>query len=455
MKHILPFALMLFVTLVGCEKKEETPKAASTEKAATVIEQKLPTPELLFGEPVTAHRFELPTEALQVWRQTRSVKPALVLFSVHPFLDRIEDERKAEVADLIRNGKADTFKKRGSFFRVNPALVSTQALSAAIENALFSEIIWILPTRASIEELSLDILRKQVTDAGFLTRQEGDKLFLAEGVASGTVRGLPFRMVHPDTLPELDKPVVVHVDTGYFKGMFKNEVATPLYDILHQTISRIMQAEWQVYSTTLSYSTVERMFSLDVRFLVTVLAKIIEDPQLLQKMPEAWQLHGDAMYIGNMYMEKKSRDVIEEAAVTAPEDPIIVYALSQVRFQQGRAKEAFTLLDKAVELDPGYGTAYLELSDTGREMGQLDKALELQRKAARIYPENPFIQINEADILIQMQKTGKAIRIIEKLQTLPWSDYYHANAVENLDNMIEYARNPQPATQAEEQQVKD
>jgi len=217
---------------------------------------------------------------------------------------------------------------------------------------------------------------------------------------------------------------------------------------------RITQSEWKAYATTLSYSTEELMFSLDVRFLITALAKMIEDPNLLQKMPAGWKLHANAMYMGNMYMESKAQDLIEEAAVNAPDDPILVYALSQIRFQQGRADEAFTLLDKAVQLDPGYATAYLQLAETGIEKGQMEKALELQRKAVKHYPENPFLQMSEANLLIEMERTDEAIEVINGLQMLPWSPYFHGNAAANLNSLAEYARNPQPAEPTEAKQEK-
>lgn len=443
MKRILLLSLVFIVSLTGCEQKKDMSVAAKVEKGPAVALQ-LPIPKLIFDEPTEAHRFELPSEALQIWRHSKSVKPALVLFSIHPLLVPVAEERKQDISELIRSGDADTFKNRGSFFRVNPALAPTQTVTAAIDNDLFSEVIWVIPTQSKVEELSLDVFRKQVVDAGFLTEQEGSTLSYSEGVTSGTVRGLPFRAVHPDVLPDLDKPVVIHFDTGYFKGMFKNEVATPLFDILHQTVSRVMQSEWQVYSTTLSYSTQELMFSLDVRFLITNLAKIIENPELLQQMPPAWKLHGDSMYIGKMYMETKAQEIIEEALVAAPDDPTIVYTLSQIRFQQGRAEEAFTLLDRAVQLDPGYATAYMQLSDTGIENGQFDKSLVLQRKAISQYPENPFLKINEAGILIAMGNTDEAITKIETLQKLPWSPAFHPNIFADLNAMAEYARNPQP-----------
>jgi len=396
------------------------------------------------------HLFELPSEVLQIWRHGRSARPALVLFSIHPLLERIGNEQKEVVRNLIATGSAEDFRQRGSFFRIDPALVPSQTVSAAIDSNLISELIWVIPTRIDIDEFSLEVLRKQLVDAGFLTGEEGTALTYDSGVARGNVRGIPFRAVHPDAMPDLEKPVILHVDTGFFKGMYKNEIATPLYDILIQTVMRISQNNWQVYLATLSYSTEEQEFSLDVRFMISALARLITTPALVQKMPTEWRLHSEAMYLGNMYMESKAHDLIEEAFVAAPEDPAMVYALSRARFQQGRNDEAFSLLDKAVEFDPGYGVAYLSLVQSGINKEQFDKALELQRKTINLHPENPFLKIDEAAILIKMHKRDAATLIINDLQKLPWSPWLHGNVKDDLRSMAEYASTPQSAGNGKE-----
>ena len=158
MKRILLLSLVFIVSLTGCEQKKDMSVAAKVEKGPAVALQ-LPIPKLIFDEPTEAHRFELPSEALQIWRHSKSVKPALVLFSIHPLLVPVAEERKQDISELIRSGDADTFKNRGSFFRVNPALAPTQTVTAAIDNDLFSEVIWVIPTQSKVEELSLDVFQ--------------------------------------------------------------------------------------------------------------------------------------------------------------------------------------------------------------------------------------------------------------------------------------------------------
>lgn len=438
MKKLTILSLVFATLFFGCEQKAETTNVVSPTRQTIALE--LPSTKKIFEEPGKSHLFELPSEALQVWRHVKSVKPPLVLFSIHPFLDPVVNQLQSGITDLIGTGQADDFYKRGSYFRADPLLLTTQTVSAAIDNELFSEIIWVLPTRSSVGELSLETFQKQVTDAGFLTGPEAEQLVLSDGVFRGKIRSLPFRAVHPDRIPAIPVPVVIHFDTGFFKGLFKNEVATPLYDLVHLTVMRIMQSDLNVLAATFSYSTEEEAFSPDVRFLITDLAQMVENSKLIQKMPESWKLHAEAMYVGNMYMTSKARETIEAAFVADPDNPGVIFALARVRFQQGRPEEALTLIDKAVEFDPGYAIAYRLLAEKALANNQPGKALDFQRELINYYPENPFMKLSEVDTLIKLGRPEEAVRVLQELEKLPWSPVFHPTAKQDLNKMAERAR---------------
>ena len=445
MQRLLFLLLTSTLILCGCENQSEQPKVESTKPAKPAAQLVLPQPATLFAEPSQPHLFELPSEALQVWRHVKTVKPPLVLFVNDPSLYLLRDNQIPDVAELIRSGQAEDFNLRGSFFRVNPALTPSQAVSAAIENGLFSEVVWVIPARNPIEELRLDIFRKQLVDTGLLTPPEGNTLEYADGVFTGKMRGISLRVVHPTRLPDFQEPVVVHFDTSYFKGLFKNEVATPLYTILHQTASEIAGKKWQVYATTLSASTSEQAFSLDVRFLTAALARMIEDPVLLEKMPTSWKLHADSMYVGKMYMESKSQELLEKASLANQDSAPLVYALSKLRSMQKRNAEALNLLRTAIRLDPGYATAWEQLAATLLENGDLEKGLEMIREAIAATPENPILRITEVNMLADLGRIDEALAIVDQLKQLPWSKSFHSGMPDFLERLAEDIKNPKPA----------
>ena len=246
------FILLALLSLFGCQdeppKNEAPQKAPAVEQSQAKAEQKPASREettplssptgtvALFDEPIEPVVLELPSEAIPYWRDAAADrKPALVLFSIHPLLQPIDDSLKADVATLVAEGTAGDLLEHGSMYRSEPLILPTQTVSAAIDANLFSEIIWVFPSTATPDQMQYDLFRKQVTEAGFLTKEEGDALNLNGGIYTGTVRGVPFRAAHPSVLPDINKPMILHVDLGYFKGLYQGEVKTRIYDILHET----------------------------------------------------------------------------------------------------------------------------------------------------------------------------------------------------------------------------
>jgi tetratricopeptide (TPR) repeat protein len=381
---------------------------------------------------------ELPSEALPYWRDAAAGnKPALVLFSIHPLLQPIEDTLKGDATRLMSNGSIDDFHQHGSMYRAEPLILPTQTLSAAIDADMFSEILWVFPSTATPDQMQHDLFRKQVTDAGFLTEEEGNALNLDDGVYHGTVRGVPFRAVHPDVLPEISKPMILHIDLGYFKGLYQGEVKTRIYDILFNTALALNETAWQPLLTTLSYSTFEGTFSLDVRFLISNFADLLRDPGLLDgTMPQNWALRSEALYSVNFFLEGKVQEYYEQAAREYPQDAAAQYDLyKHLFFEQRNLDEALKLLDKAVQLDRGYAAAYLELALIADTDNNLNAALELLSKAAPLVPENPMVNLYRAQFLIQSGRKEEALPLIENLQTLNWSQHYHPDVPQLLEQM--------------------
>jgi hypothetical protein len=442
------------LSIWGCQdeapKTEAPEKAPVAEKPAIKTKQEPATEEAkpqtaplsgkvaLFDEPIEPVVLELPTEAIPHWRDAAAgSKPALVLFSIHPLLQPIDESLQGDVANLLGSGSASDFLGHGSMYRSEPVVLPTQTLSAAIDADLFSEIIWVFPSTAEPAQMQFDLFRKQVTEAGFLTEAEGDALNLSGGIYTGTVRGVPFRAAHPTVLPEMNKPIILHIDLGYFKGLYQGEVKTRIYDLLHNTALALNETDWQPMLTTLSYSTFEGTFSLDVRFLITNFAEMLHDPTLLDgTMPQNWALRSEALYAVNFFLEGKVQEYYEQAANEFPDDAASQYDLYRhMFFEQRKTEEALAVLDKAVALDRGYAAAYLELAQLADKDGNLAAALELLTKAAPVVPENPMVNLYRAQFLIRSGQKDQALPLIDELEKLTWSKHYHPDVPKLLEEM--------------------
>lgn len=472
MTHCLIF-LVCLLTLISCDQREESPVPPATapgepsfiEKFTKLISGDASKPRN--GEPISAPAqllkvimldsvepvlYELPSQALATWREFGRYRPILVLFSTHPLLDPIPAERQKTIGDLMREGSAKELAQRASLLRSDPAVLPPETVSVAIDHGLFAEIVVVLPNNKPPEEVDLARFSKRALLAGFLTEAEASGLSLNDGTISGTVRGIPLRIAHPDKLPKIEQPVVLHVDLGFFKDSYINEVKSPSYNLLQQLATSLKDAGYNTLATTLSFSNQEVGFSLESRFLIRDLAELLRQPQLLDGgTPASWTLRSGALYAASMFAESKARELTMQAVQENPEDAAAHYALAMDLFEQKMPDQAFASLDRAVALDRGYALEYIALAERGFEIRQSDKAIELLAKAAQILPENPFIRLQLANQLIRASRVKEARPIIAELLELKWSEVIYPETVPLLKRMQEAAAIdvivPLPATE--------
>lgn len=427
---LILLALLLAVTACK-EKSDGGPSAPTLAPVHTRI---------AFQTGIEPTLYELPSHALATWREFAGYKPVLLLFSTHPLLSPIPNDRTDAVAKLLREGSADVIIQRACMLTANPTILPPETVSAAIDNGIFSELVIVLPNIKKPEEVNLADLRKRMISAGFLSEVEATGLTLKDGVVSGAVRGLPLRIAHPEHLPKIAAPIILHVDLGYFKDMYVNEVKTPAYDLLHQLATSLKDAAYPTLASTLSFSNQEVGFSLESRFMIRDLAEILRQPQLLDgNTPASWSLRAQALYATAMFDESRARELIAQAVKATPSDAHAHYALALDLFEQRRAAEGFAALDRAVTLDHGYGLEYLTLAERGKELGQTEKSIDLLQKATQVMPNNPFIRRELAHQLIQTGRVKEARPLIAELRRLNWSESFYPDVPPLLKKMAEAA----------------
>lgn len=436
--RILCFVIIPFL-LLACQKQEE--------------QTQIPTPpaqtqrtEMAVGEAGVFQplRVELAAAALPFWREFQNLKPALVLMSFDPFLKPIPADQTQRAVELVQQGSADDFARHGSYFRADPVILPNQTLSAAIDAGLFSKIYWVFPAKITPEQLDLAKFCEQMIEAGFFTAEEAAALTLKEGSIFGTLRGLPIEAIHYLAFPDVDEPMVLHIDLSYFQGLYDNEITTPLYDLIHQTGTTLNRSGWKPLVTTLSYSTMEGEIALETRFVISNLADILANPSMLdaESMPATWDLRAKGLHAADMFTESKKRELYREAAELAPTDPTTLYDLFQAQFVAKELDQALTTLDRAVALDPGYAATYLALADMALKDSNAPITLKLLTKAKPYFPYNPFIDLQRADLLLQKGESKAAIELLEALKKEHWSSIYRSEMPGVIDNMLQAALHP-------------
>lgn len=439
MRIWFPVTILLLTVLTACEKKTEAPTPAPERRAAQPVAapEALPTQLLLQGsiDPVLV---ETPGQALPLWRRYAKGRPALVLLSNVPYLQPIPEEMQVEAEELLLHGTDEELLRKSDQLDADPVLLPLMSLRAALRAGFFSRVVWLFPSKVGADQLDLESFRRQLLEAGLVTPDEAESFSLEGGGFKGTVAGLPLLAVHPEALPEVTEPVLLHIDLSYFQPLYKGEIKTPLYPLLVQTLSHLKERQWEVAAASICRANLAGGLPLATRFIGLDLAEMLRRPSVLtEEIPAQWDLRGRALHLENFMQKDEIRRLYRQMEKNAPDDPSVKYALYQNARQFREGDMALDYLRQAVRIDPVYAQEYLVLSDLALEKGLGEKAVQMLEFARAARPDDPHLALQLARTAINTGNYELARPLLRDLQAKPWSSLYYQDQVETINQMLQ------------------
>ncbi len=422
--------LLLLLLLCGCEQAPTVSPTAQTSGNIANSAPSLQTKTFL-AEPDRATLVETPAEAIPLWRQFANPqkeedKPALLLFSQNPFLEPIPKAGLQAALKMAQTGSAEMFREKASMQAPAPLIYPSMALSLAVQAALFSEIIWVLPQLKADAQFSLETFRQQLQSSGIATASEAASFIMTDQGITGTIRQTPVRAIPHPELQAINKPLVLHFDLSFFKALYINEIKTPLYSMVYQRLTALRDLQPQVAAVSISLSNRTDDISLQVRFLGDLLARLIAAPQQLEQPLSANDdRRSEALYLSNFFQNEKRLELFLQMEAEAPQQAAVQYDLYRVYSELKRPDQALAHLAAAVRLDPVYAREYLAQAEAAVEQEKLTTALGFLDLAASADRQNPFILIRKCELLQQSGHTEAIAPMLEKLLQLPWSQLYY------------------------------
>lgn len=416
----------------GCERTQPKADLAPSPAASSATRR-------LLQESIEPTLVELPSQALPAWRQAGEPLP-LLLFSNDPFLQSIPAELEEQAMALATRGSVEELTAFASYRRAAPRLLPFQTLRAALKGRLVSQLIWIFPNTAEGQAPDLETFRRQLVERGALSAEEAQSLRLEAGVIRGEIQGIPFQAgpLSAGRLPE--GPCQVHIDLSYFTPLYKDEVRTPVFELLRQFCADLADAAVPATGVSLSYSTLEGLLPLDLRFLMANLASLMQAPQRLKEdLPSPWRERGDALYLATFMQTEKVLEKNLQALAAAPDDPAIHFDLYRSYRAAKNGEKALEHLAHAVRHDRGYAFEYLDLAATARERGEPGDVLEMLELARRALPEDPFIPMLLLEGQLASGDKAAARTLVRSLRGLPWSPVYFPGVPERLQQLASQA----------------
>jgi tetratricopeptide (TPR) repeat protein len=429
------FGFLLVLLVSGCSRKEE--EVAKPKQLQAPTQNAEQQTKLFLSEPLPLQRVEVSSEALAVWRQYSEQKPTLFLLSNDPMLIPVPEPLRAETASTINTGEQAQIAERSTLRRADPLMLPVMTVDAALRNGWFGRLAWALPIRDAELELSQEKFRKQMQESGIATEAELETVTVINNQVVGTLRATPFVAAALPNLPELTGPVIIHFDQSYFQQMYKNEIATPIFPLIFDTLKSLHQREIPVLAVTFAYGNLEGRIALDVRFVGEVLQAFVEKPELFeQPIPKTWKLQGDILYLDNFFQKEKKLELALEMEKLAPESAWVKFTLFKVAAENSMGTAALGSLAEAVAIDKVYALEYLSLSDMAYEKKRPDEALRMLKLAQEAFPDNFSITLQLAQLMAEQGQVDAAGDLVEPLPKLDWSKVYYPDMSESLQRFV-------------------
>jgi tetratricopeptide (TPR) repeat protein len=135
--------------------------------------------------------------------------------------------------------------------------------------------------------------------------------------------------------------------------------------------------------------------------------------------PRAWTAAGVAATAIVLAMSARAIDRLDDyrselrlwevAARIYPNDPAILVALGDHQFKAGQHELARQSFERALELDPAYARAWLDLGIYHEATGRPEKAIEHYRKALELRPGHVPTMLSIGNALVAMNRLNDAL----------------------------------------------
>lgn len=396
-------------------------------------------------DPLQLHRVELASEALAVWRQYAAQRPTLLLLSDQPMLMAVPPALAASVADFVTTATPAELARRSHPKAPDVLLIPEMTVDIALRRNWIGKLGWVLPLRDASQGLNLEPFRKRLQEQGLATAEEAATLRGDRERLQGMLRGVPVELATLDKQSAVTGPVILHLDMSYFKNLYKNDMATPLMNLVFETLTRLRERKLPVLAVTFSYGNLDERIALDVRFVGEVVATLFAHPEMFNRpVPVNWVRQDQILYLYNLFQKEKARELALAQEKDLPGAAWVKFNLYQAAAAFHEGDKAMAYLEQAVRLDKVYALEYLNLAQMAYDKKMPGDALRMLKLAATVFPSDPSIRLQLAQLTAELGDHKTALHLVRQLQALPWSLDYNRQVPGDLQAFAEFLQQAPP-----------
>ncbi len=222
------------------------------------------------------------SQALAHWAE-QGIRDAVVInFDAHADIRRIADSKIAPLKDLYNRRDWNDFKNADS---VDSRSLYHEGnwIYAGARLGIIKEVYWVIPHNLFSGNNNEQKLRQFLLTNLFSL--DTIKTFrFRNNRFSGLVQGIPFTICSPESLPDIDEPLLLSIDTDFFPE-YSHKYRKHYLASLHKVFKDLFRKDYRIQGAALSFSVNGEYLLPHLRWVGETAAMILEKPEILKEQP--------------------------------------------------------------------------------------------------------------------------------------------------------------------------
>ncbi len=415
------------------------------------------------------------SQVLAHWAEQGIRDAVIINYDTHDDIRLIPDSKIASLKDMYIRRDWNSFKNADSVTGRGLYNIGNWIYAGA-RLGIIREVFWVVPHNLFSGENNEQQMRRFLLSNLFSV--EDIKTFqLSNNRFSGSFKGIPLTLCSPDSLPDIDDPVLLSIDTDFFPE-YSNSHRAHYLTSLNKVFKPLFKKQYWVQGAAVSFSVNGEYLHPHLRWVGETAAAILEKPETLEEPPSdklkllvqldiAYRDHDFSgilrhpthffssypeasffLYKAYAHMTEGDTDKAYEAAIASCNmDKKYCSGLPYIGkkyFMKDKYLEAEKFFRAGLSLAPGLRNGLYCFAHNLRETGNLNEAVFYFMKSAELNGSFPAdFQVFETSLM-----TGERHKAVDALQSAvrgleqaPYAEVVDQRTANAIYAAMDYAAN--------------
>jgi tetratricopeptide (TPR) repeat protein len=359
-------------------------------------------------------------EALLHWAKMGIRDAVLINIDTHDDIKRIQPVKLKKLHTIF--SKKNWVAMRNSDPPDNNLISAGNFIFAAAKLGMIKEVYWIIPFKYFSYPDADERLRIFLKSISF--PDDDVKTFsINNGCFSGQTSRVPLSLCSIDSLPNLDKPVILSVDADFFPTMASVR-SINLLGSVKLSFDALYKKTYKIQNAVVAYSVNGMYTRVFHRWVGDEIVNILENPDVLSRseLPELGLIRQNAEILR---INSKPNDILNYLALFQDkynEEPSILMYSAIAYNEIGKIDMSFEYAEKTCLIDRNYCFILPELGFKLLNDRKLDIAEKFFLRGYALNPDMNYMQINFALYLKKAGRYKEALKYFKIFRK--WYDPY-------------------------------